>query len=129
MEAQVSGTDVLQVQPAALASVDILPLNASARTAAVTPGLSPVTGITATPCFVVLDDAWRGTGHLADVFEGMQQPCFGLHLLQVWWTFYCLGNRLNSHAAFLVSAWDDTKRFVDAWSALYVVCFSRYALA
>ncbi|KAL0047289.1 hypothetical protein WJX82_000056 [Trebouxia sp. C0006] len=82
VEPQVSGTDVLQVQPAASASVDILPLNASARTAAVTPGLSSTAGITATPCFVVLDDAWRGSGDLADVFEGIQQPCFGLQLLQ-----------------------------------------------
>jgi len=79
----VSGTDVLQVQPVASASVDILPLNASARTAAVTPGLSSLAGITATPCFVVLDDAWRSTGDLADVFEGVQQPCFGLQQLQV----------------------------------------------
>lgn len=78
-----SGTDVLQVQPAASVSVDILPLNASARTAAVTPGLSSLADITATPCFVVLDDAWRSTQDLADVFEGMQQPCFGLQLLQV----------------------------------------------
>lgn len=83
MEAQVSGSDVLQVQPAASVSVDILPLNASARTAPVTPGLSSLADITATPCFVVLDDAWRSTQDLADVFEGMQQPCFGLQLLQV----------------------------------------------
>jgi hypothetical protein len=83
VEAQVSGSDVLQVQPAASVSVDILPLNASARTAAVTPGLSSLADITATPCFVVLDDAWRSTQDLADVFEGMQQPCFGLQLLQV----------------------------------------------
>ncbi len=83
MEAQVSGSDVLQVQPAASVSVDILPLNASARTAAVTPGLSSLADITATPCFVVLDDAWHSTQDLADVFEGMQQPCFGLQLLQV----------------------------------------------
>ncbi len=82
VEAQVSGTDVLQVQPAASASVDILPLNASARTAAV-PGLSSLAGNPAIPCFVVLDDAWRGTGHLAHVFEGVQQPCFGLQLLRV----------------------------------------------
>lgn len=94
-----SGSEVLQVQPVPSASVDTLPLNASARAAAVTPGLSSLAGITATPCFVVLDDAWRGSGDLADVFEGMQQPCFGLQLLQVQWAFCCLGNRLNSHAA------------------------------
>lgn len=78
-----SGSDVLQVQPAASASVDILPLNAPARAAAGTPGLSSLADITATQCFVVLDDAWRSTGDLAHVFEGLQQPCFGLQLLQV----------------------------------------------
>ena len=78
-----SGSEILQVQPAALASVDILPLNASARTAAVTSGPSALADITASPCFVVLDDVWRSTRDLADVFEGMQQPCFGLQLFQV----------------------------------------------
>ena len=30
------------------------------------------------PCFVVLDDIWRGMPDLASLFAAMQRPCFGL---------------------------------------------------
>ena len=30
------------------------------------------------PCFVVLDDTWKGTSDLADLFAALQRPCFGL---------------------------------------------------
>ena len=35
------------------------------------------------PCFVVLDDTWQGTSDLAELFAGMQRPCFGLLAPQV----------------------------------------------
>lgn len=35
------------------------------------------------PCFVLLDDAWRGTSHLQDMFESMQRPLYGVSLPQV----------------------------------------------
>lgn len=35
------------------------------------------------PCFVVLDDTWQGTSDLAELFAGMQRPCFGLLSPQV----------------------------------------------
>ena len=36
-----------------------------------------------TPCYVLLDQAWRGTQHLVHAFRNMQRPCFGIPLLQV----------------------------------------------
>lgn len=35
------------------------------------------------PCFVLLDDAWRGTSHLQDLFESMQRPLYGVTFPQV----------------------------------------------
>lgn len=35
------------------------------------------------PLFVVLDDTWRGTSDLAELFGAMQRPCFGLLLPEV----------------------------------------------
>ena len=74
------------VQPAASAApagVEIVPLNSSARNVPSEAAFSSAADGIGTPCFVLLDDAWRGSEDLADAFEGMQRPCFGLRLLQV----------------------------------------------
>ena len=81
VEAQAAGADISRVQHAATAnpaSIHIRPLNASARSTA---DSSAATGVE--PCFVLLDTAWQGTQHLADIFEGIQRPCFGVAIPQV----------------------------------------------
>lgn len=86
VEAQVAGTDLATVQPEAGAppdAVEIVPLNSSGRNVSNEVASSSGADGAAAPCFVLLDDAWRGTRDLASVFEGMQRPCFGLRLLQV----------------------------------------------
>lgn len=35
------------------------------------------------PCFVLLDDAWRATSHLQDMFESMARPLYSVSLPQV----------------------------------------------
>jgi len=67
----------------AAASISIVPLNAPAKRAADSSAMTDSSSMGQSPCFVLLDEAWRGTQDLADIFEGMQQPCFGMQLLQV----------------------------------------------
>ena len=71
--------------------VTVIPLNALTRSldaeAAAGPLAVPSSATSRSkdqlPCFVLLDDAWRGSSHLQNLFEGMQCPLYGVSLPQV----------------------------------------------
>lgn len=92
VEAQLSGTHSPQLATLDSVSITVGPLNAMTRAlvdgaAGASPGAGgPDAAVCSTeqlPCFVLLDDAWRGTCHLQDTFESMQRPLYGVPLPQV----------------------------------------------
>lgn len=66
------------------------------------------------PCFVLLDDAWRGTSHLQEMFDSMQRPVYGVSLPQVCRIFTFLNLLLHGSGilvcCFKVWGWHYVKR-------------------
>lgn len=71
--------------------IRVTPLNATARNLQADAAASSLTGPSDAaacstdqlPCFVLLDDAWRGTSHLQEMFDSMQRPMYAVSLPQV----------------------------------------------
>lgn len=71
--------------------ISVTPLNATARnmraevTASSLAGSSEAVAcsVDQLPCFVLLDDVWRGTSHLQEMFDSMQRPVYAVSLPQV----------------------------------------------
>lgn len=71
--------------------ISVMPLNATARNIRTEAAASSLAGPAEAaacskdqlPCFVLLDDAWRGTSHLQEMFDSTQRPAYAVSLPQV----------------------------------------------
>ena len=92
VEAQVSGTHSPQPPtPQENGQITMIPLNAmtgswdaeAAASSVAGPSDAAASSHNQLPCFVLLDDAWRGTSNLQEMFESMQRILYGVSLPQV----------------------------------------------